>query len=98
MGSLQEAMPDRASLQLKEVVTVALFQPAALASGLRLALMLGAVLSMLSPALVALAVLPALSLASPLRLWSRPSVLTRAGGEQVSTPERASPQLQLTVT
>src|SRR6266542_6036556 len=76
------AMPDctePVSAQLKETVTSLLFQPWALASGSRLPLIVGAVLSMLMPPTVAgEAALPALSIQSPLLVkdWPLPSPLT----------------------
>src|SRR6266542_4054977 len=70
-----------ASAQLKETVTSVLFQPLAFASGLRLPLITGAVLSTLMPLTVAgEAALPALSTQSPLLVtdWPAPSELTVA--------------------
>src|SRR5207244_2978466 len=59
-------MPDKASAQLKLTTTSVLFQPLALASGRRLPLMTGAVLSMLiGPKEAVLATLPALSMQDP---------------------------------
>src|SRR3989475_6235957 len=78
------AMPDCTeplSVQLKETVTSLLFQPLAFASGSRLPLMCGDVLSMLIPPTVAgEAALPALSAQAPLLVtdWSVPSPLTVA--------------------
>src|SRR6266542_4412131 len=69
------------SAQLKETATSLLFQPLALASGLRLPLITGTVLSMLMPPTVAgEAALPALSTQSPLLVtdWPAPSELTVA--------------------
>src|SRR3989449_7296387 len=60
IGLVQLAIPERRSEQRKLAVTSLLFQPLALAAGLRLPLIVGAVLSMLTLP-VALALLPALS-------------------------------------
>ena len=59
-GEAQLATPDKVSEQLKLTVTLELFQPNELATGTRLAVMTGGVLSMFSTT-AALAVLPALS-------------------------------------
>src|SRR5947209_4941412 len=58
----QVATPDRLSEQVKDTVTLLLFQPAAFAAGLAVALIVGAVLSILTVS-VALALFPALSVA-----------------------------------
>ena len=60
----QAATPDRPSEQVNATVTLLLFQPAALAAGVAVELMVGAVLSILTVS-VALAVFPALSVAVP---------------------------------
>src|SRR5438132_9876769 len=65
IGLVQLAIPERTSEQRKLAVTSLLFQPLALAAGLRLPLIAGPVLSMLIPETVALALLPALSVAVP---------------------------------
>src|SRR6266536_2438313 len=69
-ATVSVAMPDwtePVSAQLKETATSVLFQPLAFASGLRLPLITGDVLSMLMPVTVAgEAALPALSMQSPL--------------------------------
>ena len=68
IGLVQLAIPERTSEQRKLAVTSLLFQPLALAAGLRLPLIAGPVLSMLIPETVALALLPALSVAVPVTL------------------------------
>src|SRR5919199_1012480 len=68
-GAGQVAIPDRLSAQVKPTVTSALYQPLALAARSAAALMVGAVLSMLTRT-GSLAVLPALSTALPLASWS----------------------------
>src|SRR4030095_7613071 len=81
-ATVSVAMPDCTeplSAQLKETVTSLLFQPPELASGLRLPLIPGAVLSMLIPLTVtAEAELPALSTQPPVfvRDWPASSSLT----------------------
>ena len=85
------------SSPLKLTVTFVLFQPLALAAGVRLALAVGAVLSMLMPETVVLAVLPALSVTVPSTGWSAPSPSV-TGAVQAATPERASSQVKLTMT
>ena len=54
-------MPERASAQVNVTVTLVLFQPAPLGTGLCVSLMLGGVLSILMAADFAGSVLPALS-------------------------------------
>src|SRR4030095_13286792 len=80
----------------KETVTSLLFQPLALASGLRLPLITGAVLSMLMPPTVAAkAALPALSTQSPLFVtdWPAPSSLTVAPATvSCALPDAATPE------
>src|SRR6266852_2073043 len=60
--------------------------------------MVGGVLSILIPLLVAEALLPALSLQVPVEDCPAPSVLRVAAGSQVSMPERLSVPLNVTVT
>ncbi len=91
-------MPERASLQAKLTVTGLLFQPAALAAGVREPTIIGMPLSMLMLPRVTVAVLPAWSEAVPETLWPLPSVETVTGAGQVSTPERVSAQAKVTVT
>src|SRR6266581_1821934 len=83
-ATLLVAMPDwtePVSVQVNETATLVLFQPLAFASGSRLPLMCGDVLSMLMPLTVAEeAALPALSEQTPLLVtdWPGPSPLTVA--------------------
>src|SRR5712691_2737017 len=53
---------------------------------------------MLMPLTVALALLPATSVAVPLTDWPAPSMRTAAGSGQLATPDRLSLQVKLTVT
>lgn len=90
-----DATPERASLTVPdscrvEVDTVELLAGEATA-------ITGGVLSIFNVT-CAVAVLPALSVAVPEMIWFAPSVLTRAAGEQAAIPERASEQLNVTVT
>src|SRR5207249_54953 len=98
IGLVQLAIPERTSEQRKLAVTSLLFQPLALAAGLRLPLIAGPVLSMLIPETVALALLPALSVAVPVTLWLAPSALSVTSGGQLAIPESASAQVKCTVT
>src|SRR5207253_353450 len=75
VGAAGLATPERASPQVKRTVTAELFQPAALATGLRLPVMTGGVRSMLIPVTVAPAELPAWSTQVPKRDWAAPSAL-----------------------
>src|SRR5437867_3005485 len=97
-ATVSVAMPDctvPVSAQLKEAATSLLFQPLALASGSRLPLITGAVLSMLMPPTVAdEAALPALSTQSPLLVtdWPAPSPLTVAPATvSVAMPDWTGP-------
>src|SRR5438093_7849785 len=94
--SLPDALP--ISAQVKFTVTEPpSYQPAALGEGVATPLIVGAVLSMLIPETVALALLPALSVAVPLADWPLPSASV-ASAAQLWTPESASAQLKCTVT
>jgi hypothetical protein len=97
-SALQLATPESASAHAKLTVTAELFQPAAFGATDRDALMLGAVLSMLMPDTVALALLPALSVAVPVTDWFAPSIDSVVGALQLATPESASVHVKLTVT
>src|SRR6185437_3651092 len=81
------------------MVTSLLYQPSALGPGLVVGkpLSSGAVLSMLIPLTVVLALLPAASVAVPVMLWLLPSPRVTGAG-QTSTPERVSAQVKVTVT
>jgi len=67
------------SEQLKLIVTLVLFHPAALGAGTGVAVMVGGVLSILRTT-AALAEFPALSVAVPEMLWLAPSELTTVAG------------------
>src|SRR2546429_9670225 len=60
--------------------------------------MVGATVSMLMPPTVALAVLPALSLALPLTDCAAPSPLSVVGAGHEATPDKLSRQSKLAVT
>ena len=97
IGGGHEATPEVVSLHSKRMVTLVSFQPSAPGGGEIEPTMVGGVLSMLSVA-VAVAPLPARSVAAPLTFWSPPSVVAVTGGGQATTPESASLQAKLTVT
>src|SRR4051812_40676967 len=78
LSAVTLSMPDRRSLPSNDAVTSVLFQPASLAAGVRLPVMVGLVLSRLTVA-GSVAVLPALSVAVPMTGWSLPSVETVFG-------------------
>src|SRR5215208_828224 len=67
-------------------------------AGFSVALIVGAVLSMLMPLFVTLAVLPAWSLTLFMTLWLAPSPKTMSSGQAPESPDRASEQVKLTVT
>src|SRR5436309_5637665 len=90
-------MPERPSAQVNTTLTLVLFHPAALDAGEPLAVMVGAVLSILIVVLVE-AMFPALSTAVPAAIWFAPSPFSRAGAVHVAMPERRSRQLKVTVT
>jgi hypothetical protein len=96
-GPEQEDIPDTASLHENVTVTSSLCHPAAFGSLLNDALMVGRVLSMLKVTLV-VEVFPAKSTAEPGMIWLAPSVATVIGSVQLSTPETASLQENLTTT
>src|SRR5947207_59984 len=60
--------------------------------------MLGAVLSMLMPLTVALALLPAMSVAVPVTLCPAPSAVSVTGGVSEAMPEVGSAAVKVTVT
>src|SRR5207245_4921728 len=91
-------IPESVSAQMKCAVTSLLYQPAALGEGVAAPLIVGAVLSMLIPETVVLALLPALSSAVPLADWAAPSALRVIGLVQLAIPERTSEQRKLAVT
>jgi hypothetical protein len=91
-------MSESASFPVKVTVTLVLFQPFALAAGVGVALAVGAVLSMLIPLTVVLAVLPALSVAAPLADCPAPSVEMVCGAAHDAMPEVASLHVNATVT
>ena len=73
-----------------------LTQPAAFGDGTTVAVIVGAVLSM-SMVTVALAALPALSVAVPVTTWPAPSVVTTRGAGHEAIPDRSSAQTNVTV-
>jgi hypothetical protein len=91
-------MSDNASLPVKVTVTSELFQPFPLAGGAALALAVGAVLSMLIPLTVVLAVFPALSVAVPLADCPAPSLESVCGAAHDVMPEVGSSHVNETVT
>src|SRR5205823_11993552 len=95
---VQLAIPERTSEQRKLAVTSLLFQPLALAEVLPPPLIAGPVLSMLIPETVALALLPALSVAVPVRSGVGRVGMGGTSGGQLAISERASAQGKCTVT
>src|SRR5215472_12267622 len=91
-GAEQLTISDTLGEQTKLTVTLLLFQPAAFGAGTRLALILGAVFSILSNTDV-VAVFPALSLTLALMGCALPSVLTTCGAGQATTPDKLSEQV-----
>src|SRR5207244_376882 len=79
-------------------VTFVLFQPLALAGTLRVAVSVGAVLSMLIPASVTETELPARSVATSVALRLTPSAVSAIGDVTAPMPDRASAALNVTVT
>ncbi len=99
VGALYVFTPDRRSVQTNVTVTVPLFQPLAFAPGEREPVMLGGVVSTLTPATVAVAMFPALSVQVALRDWPAPSVeITWGVTGAVTTPDNGSVQVKETVT
>src|SRR6185295_19135577 len=90
-------MPDPESAQVKCTVTGPATMPLAFGAGESAALMTGAVLSMFSVTL-AVALLPALSIAVPDTSWFAPSALTTMVAGQVAMPEPLSEQVNDTLT
>src|SRR4051812_11118254 len=90
------ARPDSASPQLHVMATSPVYQPAPLAGAAGAPDSVGAVLSMLIVSTVALAVLPALSVAVPVTCWLAPSVVTVVEPGQDWMPAPPSEQVKLT--
>src|SRR6266851_93855 len=89
-----ETGPERPSVQLQVTVTGRLFQPLALAAGVRLVrAIVGAVLSTLRFPTVVLALFPAASVAVPVADWPVPSVLSAIGAAQLAMPDPGVPLL-----
>src|SRR4051794_30192479 len=87
------------SAQAKVTVTSVLFQPLALAAGARLPPIVGAVRSILTGALVVVVQLPARSQTVVVAVRPRPlPLMTLSAGQPPAMPERASAQVQWTVT
>ncbi len=78
-------------------MTLELFQPAALAAGDKVAVIVGGVLSIFSVTLV-VALFPAASVAVPEMICVAPSVVTVCGPGQLTTADVASLQANVTVT
>src|SRR5512140_497737 len=92
------ATPEIASVADRVTATAPRSQPVAVAAGVRVAVVLGAVLSMSIPPTVVVFMFPARSVAVPVTLWPCPSVVTVVGGAQVATPDVSSVQAKLTTT
>jgi len=67
VGPGQVSVPDNVSPQVKVIITSVLFHPCPFGTGLAVAVIVGAVLSILTVALV-VAVLPALSVVEPVKV------------------------------
>src|SRR6266568_5652313 len=91
------AMPDKASVHVKCVVTGVVFQPLLLAAGEGAAVTTGGVLATVRVTLVE-AVLLARSTAVPVTTWPAPSAETTTGPVQFAMPEVASEHVKVTVT
>src|ERR1041384_7670280 len=91
------ARPESASVAEKFATTAPFVQPSALASGDRVAVMSGTVRSMLS-VMLAVAVLPDLSVAVPAIVWFAPSEVMSCALGHVLMPDSVSEQTNLTVT
>src|SRR6185295_8302902 len=96
-GGGHDAMPDRSSAQTKVTVAFWPTHPAAFGGGATVAAIVGAVLSMLSVTL-AVAVLPALSVAVPDTICPWPSVLTTRDGGHDAMPDPESLHVKATCT
>src|SRR5205085_1940755 len=93
--SVQVALEERLA---PSPVTASLYHPAPFGARSGAALIVGAVLSMLTTA-VLVAELPALSVAVPETCWPSPSVVLETGALQPATPEPPwSAQVKVTVT
>ena len=97
---MQKSLPDSPSLPEKLTVTSVLFHPYAFAVGVRAALAVGGVLSMLIPVTAAFAELPARSVQVPFADWLAPSLdrIVGEGGLPAANPDSESLQVKLTVT
>jgi len=97
VGVDREPIPESASVQVNETVTLALFHPNEFAPGDLDPLMTGEVRSTLTLFSVTLAGLPARSTHDPVTDWP-PASPRVVGDETLITPDRASEQAKLTVT
>src|SRR5205085_10339624 len=91
------ATPDRLSVAVNDTLTLELFQPLEFGVGDAVGRSTGGVLSRLI-GICAVAVLPALSVATPVTILFAPSVLTVTGAGQLATPLVLSKQVKLTTT
>src|SRR6266852_1573700 len=92
-------MPDRLSVALRLTVTSLVYQPLLPAVPLATEVVVtGGVRSMLMPETVALAVLPALSVAVPVAVWPAPSPERVTGPVTLATPDCPPMAVKLTVT
>src|SRR5207249_1423353 len=93
----QLAIPEGGAAQVKcTVAAPPSYQPAAMGEVVAAPLIVGAVLSMLIPETVVLALLPALSVAVPVDDWPVPSASV-ASAEELLVPEEVSAELEGTV-
>ena len=83
---------------MKLAVTAPLFQPKELPLGLLEPVTLGGVRSMLMPLMLAVAVLPALSVQVPVADCPAPWLLSVVGPVTEATPDSESEQVKLTMT
>src|SRR2546427_415140 len=99
MGPGQTAIPDKASEQVKLMVTGGeVLMPLAFGAGEMNAVVVGGVLSIFTVVQTGAEVFPAASTACPQIAWLAPSVVTTTGEGHVCTPDPASAQVKVTVT
>jgi hypothetical protein len=91
-------VPDSASAAVHATATSPLYQPAAFGLVVGAPVSVGAILSMLMPLTVALAVLSALSLTVPVTDWFAALLVNVVGADELFTPDVASLGANETVT
>ena len=95
----QFAAPERASVQVKRTATLLVYQPAALGAVVTAALMVGAVLSILTVTTLLVLLLPARSvIICAVEATASPSLLNTSSAGQLVTPDKLSAQVKWMVT